>query len=433
MVSNGPDNIVKGFAGSTLRDAGMGSEKRGSSKGSEHSDTLESVVAVNEDDKVLMRIGTIKIRQPRLVPLLYYGRYGISTSGNWKADLLLLILFLGGYLCIGSWFYCSQETYEDGSSWTLIDALYFLAATMSTVGYGDLSPGTDETRWFTVGMIFFGIIFIFPKLGSVIGMFLEPFKLFGRRKLEDLFPMHAIDIDGDGEIDYQLPRTWWTFYLKNMIPDLILMAVVQFVSAAAFVAVEPGLTFGKALYHCTTTASTVGYGDVSIETQEGRLLAFIHMIVSVCTLAEVINTLGQIGEERKELKKRAAQLQRRMDGHLWENLFATAQALRPIRHHAENGEEGLGQMEFVVAMLVELEIVKVDQVRPFLKQFTGLDKNQDGILTLDDTQRSTAMFDLAMEKQKDKKSKVLLRQLTRQNLSYSKETVCVTAWGHDAG
>ena len=45
--------------------------------------------------------------------------------------------------------------------WSFIDSMYFGMATMSTVGYGDLSPSSVGSRVFAVFMIIFGIVFVF--------------------------------------------------------------------------------------------------------------------------------------------------------------------------------------------------------------------------------------------------------------------------------
>ena len=41
--------------------------------------------------------------------------------------------------------------------WSLVDALYFSIITLSTVGYGDLSPKTDVGKVFTTIYILVGI------------------------------------------------------------------------------------------------------------------------------------------------------------------------------------------------------------------------------------------------------------------------------------
>ncbi len=56
---------------------------------------------------------------------------------------VLVVLFFGG-----SFFYHKVE------NWRLLDAMYFSAATMTTVGYGDLSPKTDLGKIFSIFYLF---------------------------------------------------------------------------------------------------------------------------------------------------------------------------------------------------------------------------------------------------------------------------------------
>ena len=53
--------------------------------------------------------------------------------------------------------------------------------------------------------------------------------------------------------------------------------------------------YGTAVYHCFVTATTVGYGDVPIATDSGRVFACAHIILSVALLGEMISTVGSIG------------------------------------------------------------------------------------------------------------------------------------------
>lgn len=41
--------------------------------------------------------------------------------------------------------------------WSWVDAFYFSAVAVTTVGFGDLTPSTDAAKLFTVGYIFAGI------------------------------------------------------------------------------------------------------------------------------------------------------------------------------------------------------------------------------------------------------------------------------------
>ena len=76
--------------------------------------------------------------------------------------ILTIIIAL---LAIGTYAYQKLE------GWSAVDAFYFSTVTLTTVGFGDLHPTTDESKLFTsaftlvgVGAVFSGITLIFSRL-----------------------------------------------------------------------------------------------------------------------------------------------------------------------------------------------------------------------------------------------------------------------------
>lgn len=51
--------------------------------------------------------------------------------------------------------------------WTWIDSVYFSVITLTTVGYGDFSPQTDEGKIFAIFYIFIGIGIILSFINTV--------------------------------------------------------------------------------------------------------------------------------------------------------------------------------------------------------------------------------------------------------------------------
>lgn len=56
-----------------------------------------------------------------------------------------------GLLVVGTVFYSLVE------DWTLIEALYFSVVTLTTTGFGDLTPTTDASRLFTIFYLLTGV------------------------------------------------------------------------------------------------------------------------------------------------------------------------------------------------------------------------------------------------------------------------------------
>lgn len=64
-------------------------------------------------------------------------------------------------LAIGTFSYSYLER------WSFVDSLYFSVITLTTIGYGDLSPQTVEGKLFTIFYIFIGIGIILSFINTV--------------------------------------------------------------------------------------------------------------------------------------------------------------------------------------------------------------------------------------------------------------------------
>ena len=94
-----------------------------------------------------------------MIPLLLEAReLGRALVAVWRdPETKALPVVAGALVLTGTIFYWRFE------DWTIIEALYFSIATLTTVGYGDFTPTTAGTQIFT-------IIYILTGLGVLVAL-----------------------------------------------------------------------------------------------------------------------------------------------------------------------------------------------------------------------------------------------------------------------
>lgn len=106
--------------------------------------------------------------------------------------VIVILIFLFG----GATFYYYIE------NWRYLDAVYFSAYTMTTVGYGDIVPKTDAGKIFTIFYVFAGVGIALYGLTVISAHFVEIREEFWLEKISNIKIRH--------------PRTFWDKF-KNFI------------------------------------------------------------------------------------------------------------------------------------------------------------------------------------------------------------------------
>jgi voltage-gated potassium channel Kch len=104
-----------------------------------------------------------------MVPLvLAFRGLARAVGGVWRDPETKALPFVAAALVItGTLFYWRFE------DWTIIESLYFSIVTLTTVGFGDLSPTTAGTQIFTIFYILTGIGVFVALLASVAEKYIE--------------------------------------------------------------------------------------------------------------------------------------------------------------------------------------------------------------------------------------------------------------------
>ena len=272
----------------------------------------------------------------------------------------------------------SEPNYDPATcreSWTIIDSVYFATVSMSTVGYGDLTVQGPVSRLFTAVWIIIGVVTVFGQISGFLGR--------GIASLTE-WTLASIDkiLGGTGEVSEEdressEPLNFFWFYLKGMSVGIIYFVIFQAILSVVILSVDPDLGYTDVLWYCFITATTVGYGDVNVHSQLGRLFATFHVLMSVVWLAAIIGHLSALIERRNRQLRHAEMLRRRLDPSL----------LSEMDH---DGENGVDKVEFVVETLIHLgaelggEPLNWGHVEPILGQFAAFDVDDDGVLTYKD-------------------------------------------------
>lgn len=67
--------------------------------------------------------------------------------------------FRGLAIVVAAWVATGTIIYTIYEDWSVIDSLYFCVMTLTTIGYGDLAPTTDNMKLYTVVYAVLGIGF----------------------------------------------------------------------------------------------------------------------------------------------------------------------------------------------------------------------------------------------------------------------------------
>lgn len=308
---------------------------------------------------------------------------GLRHLADQRVDTKMVryaLLIIVAYFVLGCVFYSLKE------GWTVINSVYFAVVTLTTTGYGDLTPTDNLSKLFTCLFAFLGIGIITSSLGIIGGYLLDEQH---RLMLEAvaLRRLHLGDMNSvlkynkkTTETDERRDRLanaifgddnrkgiWYTFggYMSAI-------TIILFVGAIFF-HYEEDLEVVDAVYLSCISLATVGYGDIYPTSQKGRLFTSIWLLYGTVIMAKAIGgALGYV-------------LERRRRQVTWKN-FSTSLAQQSLGGFDEDGNGIISRHEFLSKTLIKLKKVSAEDIRKIDELFKKLDKDNSGTLTEADLQ-----------------------------------------------
>jgi len=165
---------------------------------------------------------------------------------------------------------------------TAFEALYLSAATLSTVGYGDLAPHSELGRLFTIAYILLGLG-SFAFVVSCISNLLGP-------DSDTSFGLGGTECD-DGNNSSSANSS---LKLRSRCIKLVLLVAALVISSStAIMSLEQHMSSFDALYFAVVTLTTIGYGDLTCLTGAGRALQMALSVVGLGIFADLTVESGR--------------------------------------------------------------------------------------------------------------------------------------------
>ena len=278
-------------------------------------------------------------------------------KGSRKSDSRLLktfkaVVYVGVYYFFGSLFYMKGP-----EKMSLKGSVYFITVTMTTIGYGDVTPTTDLGKIFTMVYIIVGLAVVFPwivDIGDCI------------KTTSENYLMMVLDDDPD---DNKSP-----LWVKGVLAVTMILVplFVGFVYFATYSVENDACGWRKidALWWTFATVTTVGFGDLTLcHPVTDHWFLTVFAIMSVTLVAAAVQTITSLNDEIKA---------QRLETQLLDTFD-----IETIKALDTNGD-GVDQNEYVLGMLEAMGHISEDSVKKYVKQFELYDADGLGLLDAED-------------------------------------------------
>lgn len=271
--------------------------------------------------------------------------------------LLKPVLVFISYLGVGlSIFFLMEEQLEGERTLSFIDALYFCIVTLTTVGYGDLTPDGNTAKLFTCAFVFVGFSLVGLLLGSAANFLFD--------KQERMLIKALSGNENNVDLSQDQTQFWKVTVAGVVVLFLFTIGVIVLITVEE-------MSFIEAFYCVCVTVTTLGYGDKSFNTAIGRSFAAVWILVSTISVAQFFLYIAELRTESRR--------------HSLVHWVLTRKTTPSDLQAADIDNDGVvSAAEFVLYKLHEIGTIQEEEVAQILKEFDRLDVDNSGKLSLRD-------------------------------------------------
>lgn len=266
-------------------------------------------------------------------------------------------------------FTCTRDDWNNDLTNIGVDAFYFATVTLTTIGFGDITPNNDLTKLLICFLLLYGLTLIAYAIEVLAEILLARQKAF-----QDSFLLATSEeLQEFSDLNNALfgPR------VRKIFKGVILLVSQIGISAVVFYS-EENSTFLDALYFSVVSCTTVGYGDFYPTTTVSRAVFSIWLIIATLTTGFALEliTSGVLNLDGKLVSERLQRMKQKLPMYIFDKIDRVT--------GVPKSEGVLDELEFVIAKLYQISAIDdtvVNLIRPLRKRFSDVDKDGTGFIT----------------------------------------------------
>jgi hypothetical protein len=179
--------------------------------------------------------------------------------------------------------------------WVFLDSVYFMSSTLSLIGLGDFYPKTDIGKMYTSIFSIFGLGTTLITISIIMWLLSE--------KTVNILSKVNMNTLNENQLDEQVPSIKKQIFKTFSLLFLILIVLIT-VIAVTFKYIEDW-SFIDSFYFAICMLTTLGYGDVVPNKDEGKIFFIFSSFFGTFCLAKILNLYLNLMSEyrlRKFLK-----------------------------------------------------------------------------------------------------------------------------------